>query len=343
MFRQRIQTTTQIVGSITILALAVYGVLAFFGFNGTILASAETAAATSGAPTLMNYQGTLKDSDNNLLHGEYNMTFCIYDDPTEGTELWSEAHTKVSVVQGGFSVLLGDTTPLTADLFSSAERYIGVTVADYGEMSPRGRIASVAYALTATESSKADLAGRAYKLSAPDDDPLNAVYVTNDGKVGIGTTDPKQKLSVMGRIRAAVDAAQTEYVEIRHGGGNGIINTAGDGDLEFRHDGATKMSLTDTGDLHVDGDISWGGDLESFTISETYHADRNDPGGASVAVMTPSNNSVCFLTKVYDHSLANTYAECRIDIFIDKWVLYAINHASYTDLDIQCEAVCLSW
>ena len=353
MFRHRIQNFTQIIGGITIVMLAVYGVLAIFGFNGTLLASAETDAATSGAPTVMNYQGTLKDSNSDPLHGEYNMTFRIYDHLTAGTELWTEKHTKVSVVQGSFSVLLGDITPFPAGLFSSPERFIGVTVADYGEMSPRGRIASVAYALTATTATNADhatnadyatnadLATRATYLSAPDGDPLRAVFVSNAGSVGIGTTSPKTKFSVIGRSRAAYDASEEEYVEIWHGGVNGFINTVGDGNLDFRHETVTKMSLTDAGNLDVIGDITWGGDLKSFSISPVYHSDQNAPGEYD-RPMTSINNSVCFLTSVYDHSSAGTWAACTIYINGDTWTLRAKNYTT-TLLDIQCEAVCLSW
>ena len=349
MYRQRIQNFTQIVGGFTIVTLAVYGVLAIFGFNGTLLASAETNAAISGAPTVMNYQGTLKDSDGDPLHGEYNMTFRIYDDPTGGTEPWTEEHTKVSVVQGSFSVLLGYSTPLTADLFSSTERYIGVTVADYGEMSPRGRIASVAYALTATNAvhaTNADHATRATYLSAPDGEPIQAVYVDNVGKVGIGTTSPDQRLSVVGRSLAAHDASEEEYVEIWHGGTNGFINTVGDGNLDFRHDNDNKMSLTDTGNLHVNGDITWGGDLKSFSISDPYEAIARVPYNLddAVKVMTPANKSVCFLTQVFDHSLANSYGGCFINKNSgDNWELEAKNYLITVNQDIQCKARCLSW
>jgi len=74
--------------------------------------------------------------------------------------------------------------------------------------------------------------------------------ITANGRVGIGITSPAQRLHVKGKIRAS-SLFLSEYVEIYHGGSNGVINTAGDGNLDFRHDNATKMSLTDTGNLGI--------------------------------------------------------------------------------------------
>jgi microcystin-dependent protein len=99
----------------------------------------------------MNYQGTLRDIEGNLLSGTYVMTFRIYnavDDPVMSA-LWTEEHTDVVVRDGLFNVVLGDITTISPTLFDSPNRFIGVQVAGTEELAPRQRFASVPYAIRA--------------------------------------------------------------------------------------------------------------------------------------------------------------------------------------------------
>ncbi|UXX78981.1 tail fiber domain-containing protein [Reichenbachiella carrageenanivorans] len=66
--------------------------------------------ALAQSSQLIPFQGTLYDQGT-ALTDEVNITFTI-DDPA-----WSETHTGVSVVQGLYSVVLGETTAFPADLF----------------------------------------------------------------------------------------------------------------------------------------------------------------------------------------------------------------------------------
>ena len=107
----------------------------------------NSLAVTSGSatvPLVMNYQGTLRDIEGNLLSGTYAMTFRIYDavDDPVANALWTEAHTDVVVRDGLFNVMLGDITAISPTLFDSPNRFIGVQVAGTEELAPRQRFAS---------------------------------------------------------------------------------------------------------------------------------------------------------------------------------------------------------
>ena len=120
-------------------------------------ASTASAAASAALPSVVHYQGDLRDNAGQLLEGAYALTFGIYDAPV-GVGYWQEPHDNVVVRGGHFSVLLGDTKPLTADRFSAPDRYVGLTVGGDSEMIPRQRFAIVPYAFWAGAAAMADYA-----------------------------------------------------------------------------------------------------------------------------------------------------------------------------------------
>jgi len=106
--------------------------------------------AVAGVPPMINYQGKLmQPSGVPVPDGTYQMRFAIYSVPTGGTPLWSETNPNVQVKGGLFSVLLGSVNNLPANIFDSPDRWFGVTVGTDPEMTPRQRIVSVAYAVSA--------------------------------------------------------------------------------------------------------------------------------------------------------------------------------------------------
>lgn len=110
----------------------------------------------------------------------------------------------------------------------------------------------------------------------------NDVYI--HGNLGISDSNPTQALSVDGTIRASTDDGETEYLEMRHTGGRGLINTAGDGGLEFGHDGSTKMTLLDSGRLGIgttspDEELSVVGKVRgSFNSAESEYTEIGHDG-----------------------------------------------------------------
>ncbi len=116
-----------------------------------ILIGANTLSAQ--VPQLINYQGKLVDAGGDPLVGTYSILFTIYDSESGGTSLWSETHSSVNVTDGVFQVLLGSYETFDNLFTQSGERFLGVKVGSFNEMTPRFRLTSVAYSL---RSSRAD-------------------------------------------------------------------------------------------------------------------------------------------------------------------------------------------
>jgi len=108
----------------------------------------------------MSYQAFVTDDANQPLAAaeptNYEVIFRIYDSATGNTVIWAEKQT-VSIFVGNFSVLLGNSGLVSgepkpedlADVFTAKERYMGITVGENAEFTPRQRIVPNAYAYRA--------------------------------------------------------------------------------------------------------------------------------------------------------------------------------------------------
>ncbi|KAA3632830.1 MAG: hypothetical protein DWP97_10295, partial [Calditrichaeota bacterium] len=107
------------------------------------------AAAFSSVPQMLHYSGRLLDSGGDpIVDGTYTVIFTIYDDSTSGSAVWTESQ-NIFTEDGLFTVLLGSGAPISDTVFYSPERYLGIKVGSDPELTPRTRIVSSAYALTA--------------------------------------------------------------------------------------------------------------------------------------------------------------------------------------------------
>jgi hypothetical protein len=153
---------------------------------------AIASVSTADVPELVNYQGILTDSGGSPLDGSYNLTFKVYPDSgAAAIALWTEEHPAVDVDEGLFNVILGANSPVTPGIFSDPERWLGITVDNDPEMYPRMRVTSVPWALRAAVADSAlngGGTGDGHSLDADDGDPVDALYVDSEGKVGINTT-----------------------------------------------------------------------------------------------------------------------------------------------------------
>ncbi len=94
-----------------------------------------------------------------------------------------------------------------------------------------------------------------------------------NGKVGLGTDTPDRDLSVVGYVRAANEAGETNYTEISHGGSNALINWNGAGDLDIRYANNTKVTV------QQDGDVGIGTANPGATLDVRGDAVFNEGGG----------------------------------------------------------------
>lgn len=150
--------------------------LALLAFTGTL------SAQDSGVPDGMSYQGFLTDIDGVAIGASeavnQDLEFRIFTQASGGDPVWGETQT-VSVLNGNFSVVLGNGSELDEALASSGEELVSALAggegADYffsitpsggDEFTPRQQLLSAAFAYHAKT---AESAGVAAELSAEND------------------------------------------------------------------------------------------------------------------------------------------------------------------------------
>ncbi len=106
----------------------------------------KAPAVVADVPTLIGYQGILTDSEGDPVTEPVNITFTIYLSPSGDPNAWQETQLVEFDDDGRFDVSLGETTPISDDVFSDPVRWLGVQVEGDAELVPRTRIVSVAYA-----------------------------------------------------------------------------------------------------------------------------------------------------------------------------------------------------
>jgi len=124
--------------------LGIAFIVILFGWWGFAAASPNTSAAV---PTVIPYQGKLTDQNGQTINATLPMTFALYSQPENGIAAWIEPHPAVNVVDGLFTVYLGEIVPLPSAVLNN-NPYLGLTVGMDSEMAPRHRMGSVPYART---------------------------------------------------------------------------------------------------------------------------------------------------------------------------------------------------
>jgi len=119
----------------TILVVAVMLIV-----NRVLAEPSGSPAMQTGEMNQLSYQGTLLDNEGNPVDGYRDITFRIYNHPTDATFLWEEAHTGMNAVpvsSGLFNVLLGSLNPIPDLVWNEGDLYLGVQVGSDTELAPR--------------------------------------------------------------------------------------------------------------------------------------------------------------------------------------------------------------
>ncbi|MBN1423775.1 hypothetical protein JXA88_04390, partial [Candidatus Fermentibacteria bacterium] len=115
-----------------------------------VLVALLATFAHAEIPQVISYQGKVTDAAGTpVADGAYTMRFRIYDAVSAGTLLWDSGAQPVSVTNGIFSVLLGESPQPALTLDFSADYWLLVTFGGV-DQAPRQRLASIGYAYMAS-------------------------------------------------------------------------------------------------------------------------------------------------------------------------------------------------
>ncbi|WP_061612044.1 hypothetical protein [Sorangium cellulosum] len=119
--------------------------------NAPVLAvvTALAGPAAAAIPITITHQGRLFDAAGQPIDDTLDVVFALYEAVDAPVPIWSEVHT-ITFDHGYFSVDLGELAPVDKPVLDGTARYLGITVGNDPEMVPRARVASVPYALQAS-------------------------------------------------------------------------------------------------------------------------------------------------------------------------------------------------
>ena len=129
-----------------------------------LVALLTAVSVAVAAPGFINFQGRVLDGEGNPLAGPVDIVVAVFDAAIDGAELYHEEHLGTGLVDGVYSILIGQgTSPVgtfDADTFAADGRWLEVVI-DGETLTPRQPFASVAYAFQAQIADHAATAGNA--------------------------------------------------------------------------------------------------------------------------------------------------------------------------------------
>jgi microcystin-dependent protein len=222
--KPRVFRTVLTVGVLT-MAIA----LALSIFSVAKVLSAPQMAVT--IPSTIGFEGFLVDeSTGDPLDGTYAITFSMYSAATGGSLIWTETLDAVAVTDGLYAVELGASVPFGASAFDGA-RWVGVTVGDGIEMTPRTKISSVPFALNAESANDADTVDGQHALELGVPAGAIVMWSGSPGSIPAGWAlcdGSNGTPDLSGRFIVGYDSLDTDYDTIGEAGGEAthVLTTA---------------------------------------------------------------------------------------------------------------------
>ncbi len=221
-----------------------------------LLPALALAQTTVAVPQTIGYQGRLLKADGSPETGVAHITFTVYDAEAGGNAKWSELQTVV-LTNGFYAVFLGSTTVASGNQLAAAfdgnERWLELQIqSDATPLAPRQRIASVAYAVTATNAS--NVTGGVVNATSVNAPSISATSISTSGTVANGT------LSLTGNKNAG-DAGAEVVVN------STAARTAGRL-FDVLNNGTSKASIDYAGNLTLTGKLFLGSSGSRFLYND---------------------------------------------------------------------------
>lgn len=151
-----------------------------------LLMLVSISTATAQMPRQISYQGVAYNNLNKGYGGNHDVTFKFYNVATGGTAIYTETQRNIAFNNGVFSASIGSVATIPTSLDFNQALYLGITIDDGSEISPRTPFSAVPYAFFAQKSDTAATAKKigSYGVSSPTAPQANTLVPTgSDGKL----------------------------------------------------------------------------------------------------------------------------------------------------------------